>query len=93
MKTFALFLILASSGFAATYKGQNIDGKKYSASVKAGGVIHSISVSFEGKTAYLYFPKKEIVEVKLHSEVIDDLTAIEAFDGNRDWIINVHDLK
>ena len=93
MKTLALLLLLVSSGFAATYKGQNIDGKKYSASVKSGGVIHSISVSFEGKTAYLYFPKKEIVEVKLHSEVIDDLTAIEAFDGKSDWIINVHDLK
>lgn len=93
MKVFLFALLLTSTVFGATYKGKNIDGKKYPASVKIGKAIESISVEFQGETAFLYFPKNKIIEVKLHSETIDDLSAVEAFDGKQDWIINVLDLR
>ncbi len=80
MKTliaFSTLLSLTTLTPAATYKGQNIDGKKYGCVAKSASKIVSGSLRFEGRTAYLYLDK-EIVTVKLNSEEITNLRDIEA---------------
>ena len=75
--------------FGATYKGKNIDGKKYAASVKPGKVIVSCDVVFDGKAVYIY--SDVLTTGKLWGEVISDQHDIEIAVGNEDWAIDIMD--
>ena len=79
-------LVVASSG--ATYKGKNIDGKKYSASIRSEKKVFSGSVEFDGEFAYLSF-NGQLITVKLENESIDDLRHIPANDKTHHWEISV----
>ena len=87
MKTLILLLILASAAFCATYKGESLDGEKLAASVRINGVVEPVTVRFEEKAVEVWLDGK-IVPMKLADEEISDLSAIEVFDGTKDWIIN-----
>lgn len=95
MKPLLLLLTLAvanatqvSSAFAATYRGTNIDGKKYAASTRINGVIVPISVQFGGKYVSVWIDG-EIIEMKLEVEDIKDPSAVGAHDGKKEWLLNV----
>ena len=81
-------LVVASSG--ATYKGKNIDGKKYSASIRSEKKVFSGSVEFDGEFAYLSF-NGQIITVRLENETIEDLQRIPANDKAHHWEISINE--
>jgi hypothetical protein len=83
-----LFCVFVSVSFGATYKGKNIDGKKYAASIKSAKEIFGGSVEFDGQFAYLSF-NTQIITVKLENENIEDLRSIPANDKTHYWEISV----
>lgn len=89
----ALFFLLVLSGLAsgATYRGQNIDGKDYSATTRILGEVVAIRVQFSGKTVRVVMDGK-VIEMELDSEEIKDPSAIRAHDGRREWVLNVLDI-
>lgn len=71
MRLLLAILLLSIGTFGATYRGENIDGKSYGVSVKAGGLIRAGSIIFHGKSATITIDR-ETYDVKLASEMIDD---------------------
>ena len=49
MKTLALILVLSAVMSGAIYKGENIDGKPFQASLKGDGKIVPVQVTFDGQ--------------------------------------------
>lgn len=90
VKSLLLLCLLAVASFGATYKGKNIDGKKYAASIRSDKEIFSGSVMFEGQFAYLSF-NGQLIPVKLESETIEDLRRIPANDKTHRWEITVEE--
>ena len=86
-----LALCLPWTATAATYKGKNIDGKRYKAVAShSDGGSSSADVRFEGKIVYVYF---ETWTHKLFLEKIeiDDPRNVKAGDGIHAWVIEIHD--
>lgn len=88
MKALILTLLLASTAFPATYRGESLDGKKLAATVRVNGVIEPVLVRFEGTGCELWL-KGEILPMKLQSEIIDDLNAVSVYDGKREFVLKV----
>ena len=65
-----------------------IDGKKYAGTTRINGIIVPVTVRFEGRGVELWLDGK-IVPMKLSDEVIEDINAVEVFDGKRDLILKV----
>jgi hypothetical protein len=72
----------------ATYKGKNIDGKKYKAVAGTEYGPTSADVKFEGRKAYLYF-ETWTHTVYLQSIDIKDPKNISATDGHHQWTISI----
>ena len=81
-------LVLASNG--AIYKGKNIDGKKFSASIRSEKEIFAGSVMFDGQFAHLSF-NGQLITVKLESEIIENLTRIPGYDKTHRWEITIEE--
>lgn len=81
----------AISTSGATYRGQNIDGKKYSGSTELKGVVVPVSLQFDGKYVSVVIDGA-IVDLELESEEIKDPTAITASDGQHKWLLRIIDL-
>lgn len=92
MRTLLIIFCLVGCVFGATYKGKNIDGKKYEAIVMSGGVISDARVIFDGKYVDIYLGKR-IVTAKMAGEVIDDPQDIVATDGKDTWTIDVTNIN
>lgn len=90
-KATILILCLVGFSFGAKYKGRDIDGKKYEATVKGKGVISPALVQFDGLFVHIYLEKR-IVTAKLAKEEIENPHEVEASDGTNDWIIEVSGL-
>ena len=84
-------LLMGLAIYPATYKGKNVDGKRYRAVVEHsdGGSI-SADVRFDGRFAYLYF-ETWTHKVALSKEEIDDPRSIKAYDGIHEWTIELFD--
>lgn len=82
--------LLVVPSFGATYKGKNIDGKKYSATIRSDKEIFAGSVMFDGQFAHLSF-NGQLITVKLESETIQDLRRIPANDKTDRWEITVEE--
>lgn len=91
MRIFAFILLLSGIASAATYRGQNIDGKEYTAATRINGSAVTVSVQFAGKTVSVLIDGKA-VEMELESEEIKDPTAIRAHDGKQELVLNILDL-
>jgi hypothetical protein len=87
-KVTAWICLFVGVSFGATYKGKNIDGKKYAASIKSEKEIFGGSVEFDGQFAYLSFNGR-LITVKLENENIEDLKSVPANDKSNHWEIRV----
>ena len=85
-----LLCLFGVASFGATYKGRNIDGKKYAASIRSDKEIYAGSIMFDGQFAYLTFDRQEVT-VKLENEKIEDLRSIRANDKTSHWEISVEE--
>ena len=90
VSSFLLLCLLVVASFGATYKGKNIDGKKFAASIRSDKEFYSGSVMFDGQFAYLSFDG-QLVTVKLESETIRDLHRIAANDKTQRWEITLEE--
>ncbi len=88
MKAFIISVLLASVSFGATYKGQSIDGRKFTATTRIDGVIEPVTVRFDGKGVEVWL-KGEILPMKLSDEVIDDSNSVTVYDGKREFVLKV----
>jgi hypothetical protein len=91
IKATILILCLVGLSFGAKYRGRDIDGKKYEATVKGKGELSPALVQFDGLFVYIYFEKR-IVTAKLANEDIENPHDIEASDGTNVWTIDVSGL-
>ena len=82
-----VIIVFCASAFGAEYKGKNIDGKKYVASVKTEKGIFAASVRFEGKTVFIYL-EKEVIEAKLENEIIENENDVPASNEKGSWLIS-----
>jgi hypothetical protein len=91
-----LFIIILAIGltvqsYAATYKGKNIDGKKYAAVVSNdSGLLVSADVRFDGMKVFIYFGKRTHTAF-LSDEAISDPRNVLANDGHHVYTIEIRD--
>lgn len=90
-KTTILILCLVGVASGAKYKGRDIDGKKYEATVKGEGVISPARVIFNGCYVEIYIGKR-VIMAKMGSEIINDPHDIEASDEKQSWTIDIEGL-
>jgi len=92
----ACVITLGTLLVAAEYQGQDIDGQMFDASVYsyAAGNWYSLSVSFDGSTATVYFPRGGHLDLELDDETIEDPGSISAYDSERGnwWEIDLKGL-
>jgi hypothetical protein len=80
---------------AATYRGRNVDGRRYQGSILNNdyGMIDGVEVKFEAEHAYIYLRGGRLVLI-LQDESITDPHRIAADDPERGtvWEIRLTDL-
>jgi hypothetical protein len=95
----AMLLLLrvgAAAATAATYKGQNIDGKEYQARAYSYGThsYYYVKVIFDGAQAKVYFEGGEYIYLSLNNSDIVDPHDIFCYDYEKhvNWSLNVDGL-
>jgi len=98
LTTFLLTLLLTSTStiYAAEYNGKNIDGIEFDCSAYSydTGNWYYVTVEFDGDEATITFSNGGYITLTLDNEVIDDPSAIEAFDYDKNvyWELEVDGL-
>ncbi len=99
--TFCACMLITSAFFcsysnAAEYKGQDIDGISFDATVFCyeTGHYYTVTVEFDNDEAKIFFPKGGYITVTLDDEDIDNAHNISAFDYRRAtyWDLDIETL-
>ncbi len=89
-------LLLAGAAFAASYRGESLDGKRYQASILNAdfGRYDNVEVRFQGDHAYVYMQGRSRLVLILDEEEISDPHRIPADDPRHGvtWEINLKEL-
>jgi len=91
-----LLMGVGAAGYAATYKGQNIDGNEYHARAYSYGAqayyyVHAI---FDGSQAKVYFEDGSYIYLSLNNSDIADPHDIGCYEYEKhvNWNLNVDGL-
>ena len=91
-----LSLLFLLNTYAAEYKGKNIDGVEYDCSAYSysTGKWYNVTVEFDGDEATITFSNGGHITLTLDEEVIEDPSAIDAYDYNKGvyWELEVDEL-
>jgi hypothetical protein len=94
--TLLMALLLVSNIYSAEYKGQNIDGIEFDCSAYSYGTgnWYYVTLEFDGDEATITFSNGGYITLTLDDEVIDDPSAIDAFDYDKSvyWELEVDGL-
>ena len=91
-----MLLFFGAGGYAATYKGQNIDGNEYHARAYSYGAqaYYYVHVVFDGGQAKVYFEDGAYIYLSLNNSDIADPHDIGCYEYEKhvNWNLNVDGL-
>ncbi len=94
--TMLLLLGVGAAGYAATYKGQNIDGNEYHARAYSYGThtYYYVHVILDGSQAKVYFEDGSYIYLSLNNSDIADPHDIGCYEYEKhvNWNLNVDGL-
>jgi hypothetical protein len=93
----AALSLASGQALAAEYRGRNVDGRAYVATVSNNdyGTYHGVEIKFQGERAYVTFSRGGRLTLILDDEHIVDPRAITAQDHLRGitWEISVKGMR
>ena len=89
-------ILFVSFLYSAEYKGKNLDGIEFDCTAYSYDTekFYSVTVQFSGNEATIYFENGISTTLTLDEEIIDDPSAIQAYDYDTsvDWELDIDEL-